>query len=45
MREFLKFIGALLGGVIGVLLAAVWAAALVLAGPALLKLCISYLFF
>lgn len=45
MREFLKFIGALLGGVVGVLLAAVWAAALVLAGPALLKRCISYLFF
>ena len=45
VREFLKFIGALLGGVVGVLLAAVWAAALVLAGPALLKLCISYLFF
>lgn len=37
MREFLKFIGALL--------AAVWAAVLVLAGPALLKLCISYLLF
>ena len=35
----------LLDGVVGVLLAAVWAAALVLAGPALLKLCISYLFF
>lgn len=33
MREFLKFIGALLGGVVGVLLAAVWAAVLVLAGP------------
>lgn len=45
VREFLKFIGALLGGVVGVLLAAVWAAVLVLAGPALLKLCISYLFF
>lgn len=45
MREFLKFIGALLGGVVGVLLAAVWAAVLVLAGPALLKLCISYLLF
>lgn len=45
MKEFLKFIAALLGGVIGVLLVAVWAAALVLAGPALLKLCISYLFF
>ena len=42
MREFLKFIGALL---VGVLLAAVWAAVLVLAGPALLKLCISYLLF
>lgn len=45
MREFLKFIGALLGGVVGVLLAAVWGATLVLAGPVLLKLCISYLFF
>lgn len=45
MREFLKFIAALLGGVVGVLLVAVWGAALVLAGPALLKLCVSYLFF
>lgn len=45
VREFLKFIAALLGGVVGVLLVAVWGAVLVLAGPALLKLCISYLFF
>lgn len=45
MKEFLKFIGALLGCVVGVLLAAMWAAVLVMAGPALLKLCISYLFF
>lgn len=45
MREFLKFIAALLGGVVGVLLVAVWGAVMVLAGPALLKLCISYLFF
>lgn len=45
MKEFLKFIGALLGSVFGLLLAATWAAALILAGPALLKLCILYLFF
>ena len=45
MRASYYFIGALLGGVVGVLLVAVWGAVLVLAGPALLKLCISYLFF
>lgn len=45
MKEFLKFIVALLGGVFGLLLTAVWAAALILAGPALLKLCVSYMFF
>lgn len=45
MKEFLKCFAAALGGIIGTLAVAAWAAALILAGPALLKLCISYLFF
>lgn len=44
MREFLKCFAETLGGIIGVLVVATWAAALILAGPALLKLCIAYLF-
>lgn len=41
MKKLLEFLGALLA----VLVALIWAAVLVLAGPVLLKLCISYLFF
>lgn len=44
MKEFLEFLAAALGGIIGTLVVAAWAAALILAGPALLKLCITYLF-
>lgn len=44
-KGFLKCFAAALGGIIGTLVVAAWAAALILAGPALLKLCISYLFF
>lgn len=41
MKHFMELVGAVLAG----LVALTWAAALILAGPALLKLCISYLFF
>ena len=41
MKHFMELVGVVLAG----LVVLPWAAALVLAGPALLKLCISYLFF
>lgn len=44
MKEFLKCFAGALAGTIGTLVVATWAAALILAGPALLKLCITYLF-
>lgn len=44
MKEFLKCLAGALVGIIGALVVATWAAALILAGPALLKLCITYLF-
>lgn len=45
MKEFMKMIGSSLVAVVVTVWAATWGAALILAGPALLKLCISYLFF
>ncbi len=44
MKDFLKCFAGALGGIIGTLVVVTWAAALILAGPALLKLCITYLF-
>ncbi len=44
MKEFLKCFAGALAGIIGTLVVVTWAAALILAGPALLKLCITYLF-
>lgn len=41
VKHFMELVGAVLAG----LVALTWAVALILAGPALLKLCISYLFF
>jgi len=41
VKHFMELVGVVLAG----LVVLTWAAALVLAGPALLKLCISYLFF
>lgn len=41
MKDLLELVGVVLAGLIFL----IWAAVLVLAGPALLKLCISYLFF
>ena len=41
MKNFMELVGAVRAG----LVVLTWGAALILAGPALLKLCISYLFF
>lgn len=41
MKHFMELVGAVLAGLVTL----TWAVTLILAGPALLKLCISYLFF